>query len=387
MNKSYLESGHRQDCFSCGVCQSVCPVNAIEEKQNEAFFYPFKTDKCIHCDLCLRNCPADKKNQKHEFKQKFYAAWNKSIDVIKQSSSGGIFSSFAKYIFDLDGVVYGAAFDQDNIVKIIRCDHYDELDRIRGSKYVKAHIGEAFYQVKEDLKNNKYVLYTGTPCQVKALRTFLNKDYEKLFCIDIVCHGTPSPIVLKKYVDYLEEKEQSSINEFKFRYKKQDEHSYMRVVFENGHVVEEPFTPERNMYARVFYSNIALSDACTSCQFNNLDRSGDMTIGDFWGLNQFDGIQKNQYGNSLLILNNEKAAQLLDKMGDYIDCIEVDGDKAVKGNPPLYTHTIEHPLSRMFKKYIRIYDFEKCYKYILVLGTKLILPYRILRKVLNKFKK
>ena len=156
-------------------------------------------------------------------------------------------------------------------------------------------------------------------------------------------------------------------------------------MFENGTEIIEPFTPETNKYAKVFYSNIALSPACTNCQFNNLNRVGDVTIGDFWGIEK-SGIQKNHLGNSLLIVNTIKGKELLEHISEYCDYKEVNKELAVQGNPPLYTHTIVHPLSNLYRKMILKHSFIKTFTWVVVIGSKVMIPYRIVRKVMNKLR-
>ena len=385
MDKSYLITNQDKDCFNCELCQEVCPFNSIEKKDRSAFFYPYKNSKCTDCKVCEKFCPSHK-NKVNEFEQKFYGLWNKKDDVILKSSSGGAFTSLAMFVLDKNGAVYGAAFNEHMVVEHKRVTDLNELDCLRGSKYVKSSIKNSFKLVKKDLDDDKYVLFSGTPCQIAAIRAYLRKDYEKLYCVDLVCHGTPTPVAFKKYQEYLEETNQSKLTEIKFRLKKDSEKSYFYAKFVNGLEIIEPFTPETNKYAKVFYSNIALSPACTECQFNNLNRPGDVTIGDFWGIEKCEGVQKNHLGNSLLIVNNEKGKELLENIREYCDYKEVDKEIAVKGNPPLYTHTIEHPLSKLYKKMILKHNFNKTYMWIVVIGSKVMLPYRIVRKVIKKLR-
>lgn len=385
MDKSYLISNQYKDCFNCELCQEACPFNAIDKKDKSAFFYPYKNNKCTDCKVCEKFCPSHK-NKNIEFEQKFYALWNKNDDVILKSSSGGAFTSLAMFVLEKQGAVYGAAFNEEMVVEHKRVTHLNELDSLRGSKYVKSSIKNSFKLVKNDLDNGMYVLFSGTPCQIAAIRAYLRKDYDKLYCVDLVCHGTPTPIALKKYQEYIEELNHSKLKEMKFRMKKDSEKSYFYALFENGKEIIESFTPETNKYAKVFYSNIALSPACTDCQFNNLNRPGDVTIGDFWGIEKSGSIQKNHLGNSLLIVNTQKGKELLENINEYCDYKEVEKELAVQGNPPLYTHTIVHPLSKLYRKMILKNSFIKTFTLVVVIGSKIMLPYRVVRKVMKRLR-
>ncbi len=316
--------------------------------------------------------------------QKAYAFWNNNEDIIKKSSSGGAFSSVAEYFLENHGVVYGAMFDENFNVVIDRIEKKSELYKLRGSKYVRANSNDFLAKVKNDLLCKKLVLFSGTPCQVFLLKKYLKQDFDNLFCIDIICHGTPTPKIFKKYVNYLEKKFNSKIIEFYFRYKKEDDTSYIRVKFENNNVFEEPFSPKVNMYAKIFYSNIALMKGCTKCCFNNLDREGDITIGDFWGIQYFKNIVPNKYGNSLVIVNTKKGKEFLKKIEDKSNKIEVKLKDVVKYNPPLYEHTISNPLSSIFYKLIDNCNFVILYFAFLKILPIMILPYRIMRKLKRK---
>lgn len=241
------------------------------------------------------------------FDSKAYAFWNRDLEVVKKSSSGGAFTTFANVVLDDGGVVYGAAFNDANRVTIQRIDKKEELEKIRGSKYVRAYLENSFVDVKNDLINGKKVLFSGTPCQIFALKHYVKDvDTTFLFCIDIVCHGTPTHILLDKYIDFFQRKYKSDVASFQFRYKKKNQIPFLRVMLSNGQIFEEQFHPKINKYAKFFYSNVCLLSACNHCRFKTLQRVGDITIGDFWGIEAFPEIKSNVYGNSLVLVNSKK---------------------------------------------------------------------------------
>lgn len=223
-------------CTGCLACRDGCPQNAIDFKENEqGFVYPvINEDKCVNCGLCASICPVNSpdKNKKTD---KVYACWNKNLSERRAATSGGVFTLLARKVIDNGGVVYGASFRDDMAVCHIRAESIEDIQKLRGSKYVQSNTDGIFKKVKADLDNSKKVLFSGTGCQVSALRNFLRKEYSNLYCVDIVCHGVPSPLVYKDYLKWLESQNDSQIKELSFRYKKPSWNVFsMKADFENG---------------------------------------------------------------------------------------------------------------------------------------------------------
>ena len=177
-------------CCGCYACYNACPVNAISMVEDEkGFKYP-KVDekKCINCGLCEKVCPILNKTEKNNNDVKAFAMYNKNEEERMKSSSGGVFSLIAKAILSEDGVVFGASFNEENEVVHIEVNSVDDLDKIRRSKYVQSKIGDTYKRAKKYLESGKKVLFTGTPCQINGLYSFLQKDYENLYTQDIICH-------------------------------------------------------------------------------------------------------------------------------------------------------------------------------------------------------
>lgn len=216
--KNIIES---EKCVSCGACVSICPNSCISFKTvKNGFSYPIINEKkCINCKLCDRSCP-----QLKEYKARqplnCHAISSKNNDILKNSSSGGFFYSLAKYVISLNGLVYGANLNKSD-VNHVRISTLDQLAKLMGSKYSQSNMGAIFKDVKKDLENNQLVLFTGTPCQIQGLLSFLDKsDTSKLITMDLICRGIPNPSVFSSYFNYLEHKFATDITKFSFRSKK-----------------------------------------------------------------------------------------------------------------------------------------------------------------------
>ena len=208
-------------CCGCRACEQVCPKNAIKIIENEEGFWEPKVDYklCVNCGICTKTCPQLNRREENNFSQLAYAVKNKNLEERKMSSSGGVFSLLAKYVLEKKGSVYGVAFNSNLEAEHIRITSPNDLYKLRGSKYVQSNTNNSYSKVKKDLENNLLVLYSGTSCQIEGLKRYLNKEYENLFTIDLVCHGVPSQKLFKKYLNYLEEKYNSKVIDYKFRAK------------------------------------------------------------------------------------------------------------------------------------------------------------------------
>lgn len=191
-------------CCGCKACAAVCPKKCIKMvTDREGFWYPeVDQSACINCGKCERVCPVlnRKKRQPRKFGRKAYAAINTDPEIRFQSSSGGIFTAIAEAIIDRGGVVFGAAFDKEFAVRQVFAETKEDLAAFRGSKYVQSDMGDAYSSVLRFLQSGRIVLFSGTPCQIGALKSFLGKEYPNLITVDLICHGVPSPMVWEKYV-------------------------------------------------------------------------------------------------------------------------------------------------------------------------------------------
>lgn len=318
--ENYFKTQNKFNCYGCELCKDICPVNAIEMVEDEeGFKYPkIDKEKCIKCGLCEKNCIYRKKieKEKNEDYPLIYAASYKDENVLKNSSSGGVFTALYKHVLANKGYVVGVRYNEDMVAEYAIADNEKECEKFRGSKYVAASINDVREKIKEKLEKGKTVLFTGNPCQIKALKTYLNKDYDNLYLVEIFCHGVPSPKVFRLYIKYLEEKYKSKVVDFKFRDKEAGwgtgKGSTIKVEFENGKILYEP--AKYNNYNRAFANNNILRPGCSNCEFAGVNDLADMSIGDFWGIEKvmpkYSKKQKN--GISIIRINTNKGNSLFE---------------------------------------------------------------------------
>lgn len=305
----------KKECTGCSACYTVCPVGAIQmQPDEEGFFKPhIDMEKCIQCKLCEKTCPQINLEKENYENPRCYAV-RANDDILSVSSSGGAFSVLADYVFERGGYVCGAAYDEDfKGVSHIMISEKSEMYRLRGSKYVYSKPGDIYRQVLEKLKKNKYVLFSGTPCQVAALKKVLKKDYEKLITVDILCGGVPSERVFREYIDEISEgKKILSVNfrpkEFGWQY------SGIQTIFEDNsiHMVHSV----RDSYLKGFLNWLYVGKPCENCEYAEPGRQGDFSIGDFWNIDKFSNIPQFTDGVSCLLLNNKRAEVIYMKLKD-----------------------------------------------------------------------
>lgn len=207
------------NCCGCSACVNVCTKKCITMKEDKlGFFYPVcDNNQCNNCGLCTKVCPAIHKGKPSKAPYA-WGGYSSNQEIRKGSSSGGIFSILAKLVIDNGGVVFGAAFSNDNRqIQHVCIDNADDLYKLRGSKYVQSNIGNTYSQVRKFLENDRSVMFSGTPCQIDGLRLYLGKDYDNLLTVEVICHGVPSPKIYKKYINYIEKKLGSTVKGVFFR--------------------------------------------------------------------------------------------------------------------------------------------------------------------------
>lgn len=327
-----------EKCTSCGACLNRCPKNAISfQKVGIQEVAVIDEKKCINCGKCFKLCPNKKKKEHNKIITK--VARIKNTDNIKKSASGGIFGEFARLVIFSDGVVYGAAFSGDyKSVHHIRCTRNDDLKKILKSKYVRSDLKETFKQAEQDLKDGKLVLFSGTPCQIAGLKSFLGKDYLKLFTIDVICHGTPSPIIWKKYAEQLEKEQKSIIKKADFRYyNDKDILKSFYIEFDNGNIINERLYD--TSYGRAFSIGLINGESCGHCIFNDFRNYSDITLADAWGYNN----EEYPNNNSLIIINTKKGYDYYNNVKNgLIEFDDFDLEKMLQTNYPILHPTLEH---------------------------------------------
>ncbi len=339
-----IEIKEKKDCCGCNACYNICPKNAIEMKEDEkGFRYPvIDKQKCIQCDLCSKVCPISI-NKKIENNPIAYACYCKDEKIRINSSSGGMFTLIASQIISECGLVYGASFDEKFNIKHIKVDKIDDLQKLRGSKYVQSDIGNTFKEVKKYLDENRKVLFTGTPCQIEGLKCFLQKDYENLYLQDIICHGVPSPKVWNKYKEYRKNKDKEEPKKINFRNKKDGWSRYCLLFDYKSR--EYKNTPSKDLYLQMFLQDLSLRDSCYDCKFKKFNRLSDITLADFWGIDNILPEMNDNKGTSLLIINSTKGQKLFDKIKEETIFKEVNLKEAIKYNPSMI-HSVKYNAKR-----------------------------------------
>lgn len=338
IQEGIMLSTKMDSCVGCGACENICPVKAISMQENsEGFLYPVvDADLCVSCNKCNKACPVQK-DEKKAVKSTAYAAWNKDSAVLRQSSSGGVFSVLAQYVLAKGGAVFGAALDEKNVVKHILIDNADDLEKLRGSKYVQSEIGHILVKAEELLKSGRQVLFSGTPCQVAGLSSYLGKDFDNLLTVDVACHGVPSPKVWQKYLSELGD----DVSQINFRDKKGGWKKYCFSYEADGKKICG--AAKQNIFFKGFLKNLFLRKSCGACQFANMCRPGDFTLADFWGIQKLNRKLDNFQGTSLVLSNTPKADKVLEECQESFTKLQkVPLEKAVRRNKVLYQSLKAH---------------------------------------------
>ena len=326
----------KDNCCGCSSCESACPKKCIVMvSDNDGFWYPqVDKEKCIDCGICEKVCPIihvwepDGNHTTNAF-----AAINLNEEIRLKSSSGGIFTLIAEEVLSKGGVVFGAAFTNDfRAIHHIYVESAADLDKLRGSKYVQSKIGDSYIQAKEFLDCGRKVLFTGTPCQIGGLYSFLRKPYENLYTQDIICHGVPSPMVWNKYVDEREQIAASKTQQMSFRDKKHGWKTYeVLFMFSNNALYEK--TLIEDSFMRVFLSNSCLRHSCYNCSFKTIERQADVTLADFWGVQCVLPRVDDDKGTSIILIHSKKGQKLFDSVINQIKSCKIQIETVERFNP------------------------------------------------------
>lgn len=323
-------------CTGCRACEQACSLHAITVDYDEfGFLVPTINDSCTHCGRCSTVCQAQ--SMKSELFHKIgncYIAYAKDKKRALRSASGGAFIVIAdEFLKKYGGTVYGCYMDKQFHVAHVGAADNDSLTRFQGSKYVQSDTQNSYQSVEKILQEGKYVLYTGTPCQIAGLKMFLKKEWNTLYTIDLICHGVPSQASFRKYVNWLEDISQKRIQSFRFRNRNAfDASGYqIRIKYENGGEFKCPSADD--LYFRLFSKNLSLNSACYQCKFAQSERVGDITIGDSAAAGKL-GMYRFEPKSSIMI-NTQKGNTLWDLVKDKFVYTEIDKTIEIERNRPL----------------------------------------------------
>lgn len=330
----------KNQCTGCTACINICPKSCIEMKEDdEGFAQPvIDNSKCISCLACETVCPILNNHTHKDEETKAYAALSKNDETRLESSSGGIFSELAKLILQANGIVYGAKYDNDFKVIHTGIEDVELLKELRGAKYSQSDLSTIFQTVKKQLNNGRQVLFSGTPCQIGGLKAFLKKDYDNLYCIDFVCHGVPSPLVWKKYIEYRSQVDADNQYPEYINLRNKESgwsHYSYQVEFaysKNNHYLCQN---DKDLYMSLFVNNYILRRSCSNCYYKGYSRESDITLGDFWGIwDILPGMDDNK-GTSVVFTHSDKGEKLLNSAAIHLQFNPVTLDQATMMNPSL----------------------------------------------------
>ena len=358
----------KDQCCGCSACESICSFKAIRmEKDSEGFFYPIvDIDRCVNCGLCEKVCPIINKKDYSTINE-VYAIQLKDKKELFDCASGGAFTGFAQDIIESGGYVFGATYDEDMNVVHIKSNNIKDIYRFKSSKYVQSNPLSCYIDCKTLLDEGKVVLYSGTPCQIYGLKSYLRKEYDNLFTIDLVCKGVSSPVVFEKYLEEIKNHSNDDISWINFKRKTYGYHSStMAIDFKKKNTYIKGGITDPMM--RSFRKNICLRMSCYKCNFKGLKRASDITIFDCWHFGTLTQVKDNDLGYSNVIIHSEKGKKIFNesnkfykyRINDLNKVINLDGIMINKSitmhhNRPFFIEDVkEYGLKKSIKKYIPI---------------------------------
>lgn len=373
-------------CTGCTACTSICPQKCLIMTTDEnGFFYPklVKEDSCINCKVCEKVCPITSQKNISGEKTYAYAAYSQNENLRIQSSSGGVFSEIAKTVFDEDGVVYGAVYIQDFTVEHKGITEESELYKLRGAKYSQSDLKDVFLEIQQNLKQGKEVLFSGTPCSVAGLKSFLQKDYENLLCVDFVCHGIPAPRAWEEYVKYRALKDNHENLPIKINLRSKhtgwSRYRYSN-LYEYADGTSYSALSGEDLFMKLFVEDYINRESCSNCMFKGYQRSSDLTIADFWGIWDILPEMDDDKGTSAILVHSEKGKKVFESILDNMQVKEVSVEQIYQQNPSLRISSMPNEKRDEILKMICSGQIEEIYTMISTEKSEFVLR-KIIRKM------
>lgn len=353
-------------CTGCMACYNSCNHQAIVITEDSCGFrFPFiDSEKCVKCGVCTAICPANSPlNMRRS--TNVYAVYSKDNNDRMSSTSGGASSIFAQKMISRKGVVYGCVEQSYSVIKHMRIDEECELYKMKGAKYVQSDVGYTYKLVKKDLLSGKHVLYTGTPCQVAGLRSFLQKDYAGLVTVDLVCHGVPSGKLLQANVHDILKRRGMPLGDYNVCFRMKDEkmskHKYVFALQYEDWKMKKEYP--HDYYLAGFICGLFHRNCCYSCRYANPQRVSDITIGDYWGIG--DTFLDIGRGVSAVLLNTEKGIRFFEQCKSSFEYEERELEEAVRGNGQLQYPSPRHKNYQLFRNLYPRLGFTRAVRHCL----------------------
>ena len=353
-------------CCGCSACENVCPQNCIEMKRDdEGFQYPSVNEhECNDCGLCESVCPMLHSVEEDKREQKAYLVQIKDDAIRRESTSGGAFTAIAQYVIRKGGVVFGAAFDEKLQVYHRYVESETDLKLFRGSKYVQSAIGNSYQQAKLFLDENRLVCFSGTPCQIEGLKSYLNKDYDNLITVDVVCRAVPSPLIWEKYCQMQNAKYGNVITKVLFRDKYYG-YKYSTMTIYTDVAKGEPVYHrgvETDVFLRAFFSDICDRPSCYKCNFKKRYRVSDFTIWDCFNVDEFNKKMDDDKGTTRVLIQSQKADVIFNEIKKEVTYCCVDVDTLVKDVNEMFHSVNINPKREVFFADAKVLNNEDLFK-------------------------
>lgn len=326
-------------CMGCAACQAICNLDAIKILPNkEGFLEPhIDMEKCVNCGKCQTVCPANNESVTNVIQNVY--AFKAEDNLRERSASGGAFVALAKSVLDDGGVVWGAVQKTNFSVEHQKCECFDNIHRIQGTKYVQSNLEKCYRELEKDLKTGKKVLFSGTPCQIEAIRRFVQVkkiSSDNLYLVDIICHGVPSPKIYYDFIKWLGKKKKAEVSKYFFRSKEISWRGNSCLVqLKNGKKLYKDF--HASAFMNLYYSNYITRESCYSCKYANIERNSDITIADYWGIENLNSAFEDELGVSAILINSQKGGDLFENvMGSKIS-----GSVETLKQPQLYQGCVQ----------------------------------------------